>query len=44
MVRSKEEEVLELIGRMGVVRTRDLAAHGIRRDRLAPLVRRGRSV
>ena len=41
MARSKAEEVLELIGRMGVVRPRDLAAHGIRRDRLAPLVRRG---
>jgi len=41
MTRSKAEEALELIRRMGVARPRDLAAHGIRRDCLGTLVREG---
>lgn len=41
MPRSKREEALELIRKMGVARPRDLATCGIRRDRLASLVREG---
>ncbi len=41
MAQSKSERVLELVGKSGVLRPRDLDTHGIPREHLSRLCRRG---